>query len=296
MSYRLRPAVRGPATRRRPERTGAPSSRQRRLASSASPQPRDRAASRPQGTRGGAPRRHHRGRVPRIDPGPGLPAGTAPPPRPPFPSRGPWLALPGEHHPAGGRCLPGPAAIPRVSRAPPLAPLCCFSAALGMLWSPPRRRSTWTWTSSRCTADPKAATSATRWTSTYLPLARKSPQVRVPAPLPGDPGLSPRPAGRRSQRPSRCPLGVPSVPQPPASTLPFYGCLCETLDRTCRLLDPGVWEAPGTKTGASYKGNTGPNRLKPVKTRTGIYITYIACNKSLGSSAVCCKRLGSVLC
>uniref|UniRef100_A0A8C2R836 Integrin alpha-2 domain-containing protein n=1 Tax=Capra hircus TaxID=9925 RepID=A0A8C2R836_CAPHI len=25
---------------------------------------------------------------------------------------------------------------PRVSRAPPLAPLCCFSAALGMLWSP----------------------------------------------------------------------------------------------------------------------------------------------------------------
>lgn len=55
MSYRLRPAVRGPATRRRPERTGAPSSRQRRARiPSASPQPRDPAASRPQGTRGGA--------------------------------------------------------------------------------------------------------------------------------------------------------------------------------------------------------------------------------------------------
>ena len=198
MSYRLRPALRGPATRRRPERTGAPSRRQRRARiPSASPQPRDPAASRPQGTRGGAPGAvtADASRASTRDRG----SPDRPPPRPPFPSRGPRLALPGEHHPAGGRCLPGPAAVPGSAGHRHSRPSAASRPLWGCCGPPPRRRSTWTWTSSRCTADPKAATSATRWTSTYLPLARKSPQVLVPAPLPGDPGLSPQPAGRRSR-------------------------------------------------------------------------------------------------
>lgn len=109
----------------------------------------------------------------------------------------------------GGRCLPGPAAVPgaawrlgsRPSGASPPRWACCGP--------PPRRRSTWTWTSSRCTAAPRAATLATRWTSIYLPLARKSPSAGrsragtnpdtgwVPARLPGDARPSPQPGGRR---------------------------------------------------------------------------------------------------
>lgn len=224
MSYRLRPAACGPATRRRPDRTGAPSRRRRRARiPSASPQPRDPAANRPQGTRRGAPGAvtADASRASTRDQG----SRDRRPPRPPFPSRGPRLALPGEHHPAGGRCLPGPAAVPGAAGYRRLRPSAASRPLWGCCGPPPRRRSTWTWTSSRCTADPKAATSATRWTSTYLPLARKSPrcgslplcrgtQACPRSLLAGDP-----------ERPSRCPLRVLSGSPPPASTLPFHaGC------------------------------------------------------------------------
>lgn len=192
------------------------------------PEPRDQAAGRPQGTRGGSP-----GAVtadaPRA-PTRAAGIGDRQPPRPPFPSRGLRLPPSGEHRPGGGRCPPGPAAVPGATGSRPSRP----SAASRPRWwccgRPPRRRSTWTWTSSRCTAAPRAATSATRWTSTYLPLARKFPRARGPTP-PQD-GSLPLCRGTRAcprslmagdrESPSRCPLGVPSGSPPPASSLAFH--------------------------------------------------------------------------
>lgn len=110
------------------------------------------------------------------------------------------------------RCPPGPAAVPGAAGRSRSRPSGASRPRWACCGPPPRRRSTWTWTNSRCTAAPRAATSATRWTSIYLPLARKSPGAGnsraganpatgwFPARLPGDPRRSPQPDGRRLLR------------------------------------------------------------------------------------------------
>lgn len=177
----------------------------------------------------------------------------------------------------GGLCLPGPAAVPGAAGRSRSRPSGASRPRWACCGPPARRRSTWTWTSSRCTAAPRAATSATRWTSIYLPLARKSPSAGssraganpatgwVPARLPGDPRLSPQLDGRRFLRfHPAAHLGSRPAP-PPLVPLPCWMCLGNFEVETCRLhRKRKSWGAPRTraKTRAPYKGETGTEQTQ----------------------------------
>lgn len=268
--------MRGPATRRRPERTGAPSSHQRRARiPSASPQPRDPAASRPQGTRGGASgavtadasrastrdrgsrtaRRHAR-RFPAGVLGSHCPVSTTRPegdvcpalPRSPgqpgTAARAPLLLL--------GRS--GDAVVPRLA-----------GVQLGRGQAHGVQRTRRQLLRLRGGLPHTCRSHVSRPRCGSLPLCRGT-QACPRSLLAGDP-----------KRPSRCPLGVPSCSPPPASTLPFYaGCPCELWTRDMSLAsDPKVLGSSRDKDWSIVqRGNTGPNRLKPVKTRTTTRSVY----------------------